>query len=214
MKKSLIFLLVSSSLLIGCSGNKKNASSESINLTELDNSSLDNELAETKDSEEDEMLIDDETPFDEQDRFATGLSEEAQIISASSELAQYQIQKNDSLMLVAWKIYGDYSKWRDLEKLNEGKIHDGNLLAGESIAFNRPETEFNWLPDGSPYLVVRGDTLGLVSEKVYKTNKHWKSIWHNNKDLIRDPNLIFAGFTIYYKNLEQVDQREVASVVK
>ena len=38
---------------------------------------------------------------------------------------------------------------------------------------------------------------------------NWKNIWNNNKPLIRDPNKIFAGFTLYY--LE--NGRDVASEI-
>ena len=38
----------------------------------------------------------------------------------------------------------------------------------------------------------------IISKKKYGTPVRWKSIWDNNKPMIKDPNLIFAGFTLYY----------------
>ena len=66
------------------------------------------------------------------------------------------------------------------------------------IKYNVPTQEFVWNPTGNPYLIVEGDTLGKISDKVYGSIKKWKSIWDNNKALIINPNVIFSGFTIYY----------------
>jgi nucleoid-associated protein YgaU len=43
----------------------------------------------------------------------------------------------------------------------------------------------------------------------YGTTRKWKKIYKNNEPLVRDPNLIFAGFTLYY-----LPQRKLASEVK
>jgi hypothetical protein len=48
-------------------------------------------------------------------------------------------------------------------------------------------------------MIKNGETLGTISNSVYQTPKKWKAIWENNKPLIRNPNVIFAGFTLYYK---------------
>lgn len=32
---------------------------------------------------------------------------------------QYHVQKGDTLMIVAFKIYGDYRKWKDLREWNK-----------------------------------------------------------------------------------------------
>ena len=59
--------------------------------------------------------------------------------------------------------------------------------------------------DGNPYLIKSGDTLGKISNTTYGTIKYWKNIWNNNKPLIKDPNKIFAGFTIYTPLIEGRD---------
>ena len=55
------------------------------------------------------------------------------------------------------------------------------------------------MPNGTPYMVKTGDTLQIISMDKYGTTRKWKSIYENNRPLIRNPNLIFAGFTIYYQ---------------
>ena len=117
----------------------------------------------------------------------------------------YHVQKGDTLMMVAFKIYGDYTKWHELKKWNIDKIK-GKISIGMNLKYFVPDQEFGWKPSGLPYMVKTGDTLGLISKDKYGTPEKWKLLYENNKPLIRDPNLIFAGFTLYY-----VPTRDVAS---
>jgi nucleoid-associated protein YgaU len=113
----------------------------------------------------------------------------------------YKVKKGETLMQIAFKIYGDISKWKDLKKLNQEKVSRNTLLPEHlSLKYSVPETEFNWNPEGAPYLIKGGDTLGIISNSVYQTPKKWKDIWENNKPLIKNPNVIYSGFTLYYKN--------------
>lgn len=270
MKKKILFLTLLSLLLAGCSGKKATRSEASVDLTELDETPieeveadsvvpLDTEVLAAEDAESEELVVEDVEPdsiFDNQDRFAAYNSAEdeeqkEEILEtedyvASSELtaeeseeddvivnmddddfvekvqevtkvvekSEYIIQKNDTLMMVAWKIYGDTSKWRELENLNQDKIHNGHIWTGEKLVFERPEVDFEWSPEGSPYLINKGDTLSGISKEVYDKGNYWQAIWYNNRDLIRNPDLIFAGFTIYYQDLDQINHREIASKIK
>lgn len=246
MKSSIFKILLLAALLAGCSAKKAKVDESDMDLTELDETpieqvvdgntvDMDMEVIPS-DIEEDELIVEQITEpdvLDEQERISEEdseqiiadvssdmQSEENSFMAASapseeaSEQSEYIIQKNDTLMLAAWKIYGDTSRWRELESLNQGKLHNGQIWTGETLVFNRPDSEFVWNPEGSPYLIQGGDTLGIVSNKVYQSPKHWKAVWYNNRDLIRNPDLIFAGFTIYYKDLEQVNEREIASIYK
>jgi len=125
-----------------------------------------------------------------------------------SGIQEYTVGENETLMMVAFKIYGNYEKWKVIAKRNKSVLKGNNQLKkGMVLKFKAPKKEFVWNPEGSPYLIKTGDTLGRISNKVYKTPKKWKAIWENNKPLIRNPNKIFAGFTLYY-----IDKnRDVAS---
>ncbi len=114
---------------------------------------------------------------------------------------EYIVQKNETLMMIAFKLYGDYNLWRDLSRKNAGAMKNGVIPAGAKLKYTLPSQTFEWSPQGNPYLIRTGDTLGGISGSVYGTKKKWKSIWENNRPLIKDPNRIFAGFTIYW--LEQ-----------
>lgn len=123
---------------------------------------------------------------------------------------QYTVQKNETLMMIAFKLYGDYSRWKDLAGQNSNKLNGGTTVtAGMTLDYSAPAEEFIWNPQGNPYLIKTGDTLGGISKDVYATVKKWKLLWENNRPLIKDPNKIYAGFTIYY--LE--NGREVANEI-
>lgn len=117
---------------------------------------------------------------------------------------EYTVQKNETLMLIAFKLYGDYGMWRNLASKNPEAMKSGMLPAGAKLKYNLPSQAFDWSPQGNPYLIRTGDTLGGISGSVYGTVKKWKSIWDNNKPLIKDPNRIFAGFTLYWLDQEKV----------
>lgn len=124
------------------------------------------------------------------------------------EMKQYVVQKNETLMLIAFKLYGNYERWKDIANQNRDTLKGStNLSAGMTLNYAAPAEEFVWNPQGSPYLIRTGDTLGGISQQVYVTSKKWKLIWNNNRPLIKDPNRIYAGFTIFYPE----SGREVAS---
>lgn len=124
------------------------------------------------------------------------------------ELKQYTVQKNETLMLIAFKLYGNYEKWKDLASQNRDLLKGTtNVTPGMTLSYAAPAEEFVWNPQGLPYLIRTGDTLGGISQQVYVTSKKWKLIWDNNRPLIKDPNKIYAGFTIFYPE----SGREVAS---
>lgn len=135
------------------------------------------------------------------------IKEEAPVVTQSSfneagnltaETGTYTVNSGETLMQISFKLYGDLSKWKTLRDLNAGSLTNGTLRKGMKIKYYVPETPFTWNPEGSAYLIKNGDTLGTISNSVYQTPKKWKKIWENNKPLIKNPNKIYAGFTLYY----------------
>lgn len=136
--------------------------------------------------------------------------EGAPVIDAIGGVQSYTVQKNETLMLISFKIYGDYGRWREIAQMNSDKLSGGTQVSeGMVLSYNAPATEFVWNPSGNPYLIKHGDTLGTISQDVYNTVQKWRAIWDNNKPLIKDPNKIYAGFTIYTPLLD--DGRDVAT---
>lgn len=185
--------------LVACSGSKSaqkvNEDIAQIELTEAD------ELMETSMSDDDVM----------EDMMGAPLVEETPVISEATDVSsiqEYIVQKNETLMLIAFKLYGDYGQWKQLANMNRDVLAGGTKVTeGTVLKYLAPVEQFVWNAEGNPYLIKTGDTLGTISHDVYQTTQKWKILWDNNRPLIKDPNKIFAGFTIYYPD----QNRDVAS---
>ncbi len=187
----------------------ENPSGEPAAVTETEASPLEEpateaapEVAVTESSAD--LVIEDEAPVE---KVSTPSSARAST-KLSDNMMEYKVQKNETLMMIAFKLYGDYGWWKKLAGWNTDTLKGGQIVrSGQTLKYMAPSEEFVWNPQGLPHLIRTGDTLSLISKTVYQTPKKWKLIWENNRPLIKNPNLIFAGFTIYY--LE--NGREVAS---
>ncbi|MBY0414130.1 MAG: LysM peptidoglycan-binding domain-containing protein [Bdellovibrionales bacterium] len=121
--------------------------------------------------------------------------------NANGDVKKYQVQRGETLMQIAFKLYGDISKWKELKAMNRDQIvNNSSLKTNATLKYRAPSTPFTWNPNGAPYLIKNGETLGTISNTVYQTPKKWKAIWENNRPLIKNPNVIYAGFTLYYTN--------------
>lgn len=116
----------------------------------------------------------------------------------AGKMMTYKVHKGETLMQIAFKIYGDTGKWKELKQMNSDIKFP--LRTNMTLKYTAPEKEFVWNPEGTPYMIKNGETLGTISNSVYQTPKKWKKLWENNKPLIKNPNVIYAGFTLYYKN--------------
>lgn len=207
MKKfnTLIILLLIT--LVGCSSKKSKETTVATDSAVQDADFI-------VDAENESLIIDESAPIEsdslivennnEQVQVSEEMVSSAPIIDMSGEMGSYTVKQGETLMMVAFNIYGDYRKWKDLQQLNG--LNSSIVRAGSEIKFNKPMQEFSWSPEGLPHLIKNGETLVTISKDKYGTYKKWKNIYNNNKPLIKDPNLIFAGFTLYY-----IPERELAS---
>jgi nucleoid-associated protein YgaU len=63
---------------------------------------------------------------------------------------------------------------------------------GSSTAPAAPEPEVT-NGSGKTYVVVSGDSLSKIAKREYGDASKWPRIYEANKDLIKDPNLIYPG---------------------
>lgn len=120
---------------------------------------------------------------------------------SQSTLLNYQVKRNDTLMLIAFNIYGDYKRWRELYQINKEILGQSYDLSGvQFLKYRRPLKRYT-PPSGNPYLIKRGDSLSKISRKVYGDFRRWPAIYQNNREQMPNPNLIFSGFTLYYPPL-------------
>ena len=192
-KLLLIFTLVFATVITGCSSSGQNSADE-----------VESEWGD--DEFEDDAVADDSSEDFEDDDFDDefGDDEDRSPSSVGSlnidEQQEYKVEKGDTLMQISFKLFGDISKWKVIADLNPGV--EQLLLSGSKIKVPVAESPFVWQPVGLPYIIQSGDTLGTISKDKYGTPSKWRKIYNNNKPLIKDPNKIYAGFTIFYEEEE------------
>jgi nucleoid-associated protein YgaU len=125
----------------------------------------------------------------------------------SGEAEQYTVQPGDTLMKIAFETYGDLYQWHRIYDLNRDRLHDANQIApGTVLQLEKPSSHVQIERNGDKYLIKHGDTLASISGEVYGDRAQWRKIYQNNRQLIHDPNRIFAGFYLYYTGGQQPPQ--------
>lgn len=119
--------------------------------------------------------------------------------TTSGDMMDYRVQPGDTLMKIAFETYGNVYDWKKIRDANSGVVADFNRIPpGTVLKVERPAYPVTIDRNGEKYLIKVGDTLGTISRDVYGTDTKWKRLWENNRQLIRDPNRIYAGFHLYY----------------
>jgi nucleoid-associated protein YgaU len=47
------------------------------------------------------------------------------------------------------------------------------------------------------YVVVKGDSLSRIAQRAYGDGGKWRKIYEANKDIIKDPDLIYPGQSLH-----------------
>ena len=134
----------------------------------------------------------------------------------TNQINTYEVRgKYETLMLVAYKIYGDYSLWRVLADLNQDTLGGGiDIHPGMYLKYWVPVEGYSFIPEGNPFLVRRGHSLSLISDLVYRDWRRWKEIYAHNQPFIKNPNLIHEGSTLFYVPDSQVTSRQRVKLPK
>lgn len=113
----------------------------------------------------------------------------------------YVVEKGDTLVKIATRIYGDPERWTEIASFtglaNPRLIYPGDVvyyqLTDQSMAFaaayenvQRSEVE-----------ILEGDTLSSIAGRVLGNPANWKLIWRQN-DNIDNPDRLTAGTKLYY----------------
>ncbi len=114
----------------------------------------------------------------------------------------YKVRKGDTLMKISFEKYGDIRRWKEIYSSNQNLLNDFNQLS-PGMTLKIFGVEYVVIEkNGQPYLIRKADTLAKISTALYGNSGQWKNLWKNNKQLIKNPNKIYAGFTLYYKPKE------------
>ncbi len=137
--------------------------------------------------------------YDEPEIAASPSPDYSSVQAPSDASGSYTVQRNETLMMISYKLYGDYSRWKEIAAINAGKLNGGTIISeGMVLSYSENGAGFSASQNGEPYLIQWGDTLGKISNQVYGQTSRWKEIWDNNRPMIKDPNKIYTGFTLFY----------------
>ncbi|MCB9060599.1 MAG: LysM peptidoglycan-binding domain-containing protein [Halobacteriovoraceae bacterium] len=221
--KKLLPLLLIFVFVTACSNNETkkaggdNTASEEADFVVDSEGEQDLEFEESEDGEEDMAMNEEKSDEGEADKGGEEMAQakdqseamqdegysEAPVAIDGGSVSSYTVKRGDTLMLIAFKNTCDYDKWKEIKQMNG--LSGSSISPGQTLKI--PTATCNFNPEGLPYLIMRGDTLGSISQDKYGTKNKWRSIFNNNKPMIKNPNLIFAGFTLYYLQ----DTRDIAS---
>ena len=96
----------------------------------------------------------------------------------------YTVKKGDSLYSIAKKELGSAANWKEIQKLN-GDVSSSDLKIGQTLKLpGIASTVDSAAPlsgaTGKTHTVAKGETLGDISAKYFKTAKNWKKIQEAN----------------------------------
>lgn len=132
-------------------------------------------------------------------------------VNSNDDFETYEVQKNDSLMLISFKVYNNFERWKEIAQWNGIDTTEQYIVqVGKKLKLKISD-DYNklWKPEGEAYLIQRGDYLGKISKLRYEGRpQYWYDIWKNNELLIKNPDNLYVGFTIYTPAYEVVIENE------
>ena len=79
------------------------------------------------------------------------------------------------------------------DKPAEPKPDFSNVQSGGSSTAPAAPQPTGTSGTGKTYVVVKGDTLSAIAKREYGNANKWRTIYEANKDVIKDPDLIYPG---------------------
>jgi nucleoid-associated protein YgaU len=130
--------------------------------------------------------------------------------SWDAELKEYTWCKGDTFVALAKRFYGDSECAGLLRQFNEGTKYrrPGMLILvpvfdrrGESASPSRPAEDdtsaaVRALTPGSLYTVAAGDSLWVISKKVYGQGSRWEEIYLANSEQLNSPDDVTIGMEL------------------
>ena len=75
----------------------------------------------------------------------------------------------------------------------ESKPDFSNVRSGGSSTAPAATQPTGTIGSAKTYVVVNGDSLSKIAKREYGDANKWRTIYEANKDLIKDPDLIYPG---------------------
>jgi LysM repeat protein len=126
---------------------------------------------------------------------------------STGNMKTYTVKSGDTLMKIAFSLYGDIDRWKDLRDWNKDKLKKASKISkGMQLTYEEPASPFQAEQLSHTYEIKKGDTLAGIADEVYGRKAKYKKLQKYNARMIKNPNRIFAGFTIFY----DITEKEVA----
>jgi nucleoid-associated protein YgaU len=187
MKGNILLVLILLSAMVTSSCAKRRAAPTVPQTTETEQETS----LEFLDSfEEDELFAIESSPALSDDEFAPNS------MSSYTGDGDYTVVAGDTLMYIAYKLYGDYQKWPSIARMN-GLAGSSALQAGSVLKIDSSMVRSLPRVEGRTYIIKVGDSLSKISMQEYGNFNQWKPLWEHNSHMIKDPNIIFAGFQMH-----------------
>jgi nucleoid-associated protein YgaU len=90
---------------------------------------------------------------------------------------------------------GIFDRFKDNQDKKDAKPDFSNVQSGGSSTASPPATTdpIAGSRAGGTYIVVKGDSLSKIAKREYGDANKWRTIYEANRDLIKDPDLIYPG---------------------
>lgn len=102
----------------------------------------------------------------------------------------YRCRAGDTFENVAGKLYGDRALADLLRRYNEGLVQ---LTSGREILI--PVRDDGGVT-GDEYTVVEGDSLWIISKKVFGQGSRWSELYEANRDVLASPESLMPGMVL------------------
>ena len=90
---------------------------------------------------------------------------------------------------------GIFDRFKDNKDKTDARPDFSNVQGGGSSTAAPPVTTkpVGGTATGGTYIVVKGDSLSKIAKREYGDANKWRTIYEANRDVIKDPDLIYPG---------------------
>ena len=89
-------------------------------------------------------------------------------------------------------IFGDLFAKKDKPRPDFSNVRSGGSSTAPAPSVV-PESSATSMTTGRTYVVVSGDSLSKIAKHQYGDARKWPKIYEANRDIIKDPDLIYPG---------------------
>ncbi|HXV60440.1 MAG TPA: LysM peptidoglycan-binding domain-containing protein [Vicinamibacteria bacterium] len=90
-------------------------------------------------------------------------------------------------------MFGDLFGKKEKPRTDFSNVRSGGSSTAPSPGRTGPKTSAPSVTTGRTYVVVSGDSLSKIAKREYGDAQKWTKIYEANRNLIKDPDLIYPG---------------------